>query len=226
MQITDKDKFLFLQKAFATKMLFEAVKLSSDPYIENTLPHYFALGADVNASDEFGLTPLFYAPTLTTVKILCAYGAMVNAQAKKNHPQYLFSVGATPLHFAAIQKKFDVFTGLLNSRASLSILDQAWRTPLHYATLAPRNSAIVKFMCHINPNILNLPDISGGTPLMYAASVDVENTQALIEYGAKNNGRDCSGKCAVHYAQTSLVNQAYKEEIIALLNFTSFQLGQ
>ena len=88
-----------------------------------------ARGADVNAANEYGITPLRKAvrrDSFEVAKLLIAQGADVNeAQAD----QY----GETLLHDAAWQASFDVVRLLIARGADVNVADQYGGTPLHSA---------------------------------------------------------------------------------------------
>jgi hypothetical protein len=90
-------------------------------------------GADVNAIDDEGNTPLHNAcfeSHLEIVRLLLESGANVNA---KNYEQP-FWYGHTPLHYAAGSKNnVEIIGLLLNSGADINAKDYEGDTPLHIA---------------------------------------------------------------------------------------------
>src|ERR1035437_3461976 len=87
-------------------------------------------GADVNALDSDGDTPLFNAGTKRGVadvfRLLLVNGAQVNVQNKD---------GLTPLHKAAADGSKEIFELLLDQGAELEVENNEGRTPLDYAAL-------------------------------------------------------------------------------------------
>jgi hypothetical protein len=84
-------------------------------------------GADVNASDENGNTPLFLASKyehLEIVKELIKNSADVNIQNKDGH---------TPLLFASLKGNLEIVKELLNNDADITIKDNDGITALSYA---------------------------------------------------------------------------------------------
>jgi ankyrin repeat protein len=83
-----------------------------------------AVGADIDARDRDGGTPLMHAVThapIEIVKELISHGADVNAHD---------SAGWTALHFATQEYRPDVAELLLNAGADVDALDTDGNTPL------------------------------------------------------------------------------------------------
>ena len=98
----------------------------------NTLEALIKKGANVNAKDHYGMTPLFYAiksKNYSAAQFLLQHGANVNE--KDNH-------GITPLHLSA--KMYEGATTdtmnmaelLLKNKANLTAKDENGQTPLFY----------------------------------------------------------------------------------------------
>ena len=92
-------------------------------------------GADVNATNPVGRTPLHLAtePGCAGVAdLLITKGARVNAKDDN---------GATPLHYAANNGAMDVVRLLYARDADANAKDKEGRTPLKYALLGNRDAA-------------------------------------------------------------------------------------
>ena len=81
-------------------------------------------GANVNARDTIGWTPLHFAENVEVAKLLISSGANVNARG---------IAGVTPLHFASIGSNVEVVKLLVSSGANVNARDIAGSTPLEYA---------------------------------------------------------------------------------------------
>ena len=94
-------------------------------------------GADVNAQDQSGYSPLHYAAAFNSnpavVKTLLKAGADLQA---KDHEW-----GATPLHWGAwASKNPSVIAALLENGADPNVQDKGGGTPLHAAALKQQQS--------------------------------------------------------------------------------------
>ena len=144
-------------------------------------------GADVNARDEAGHTPLHGAAGISgdpaVVEVLLEAGADPNAQTED---------GSTPLHWAAgLSRNPAVVEVLLVAGANLEARCELGRTPLHEAAdpafwLAKNeNLPVVETLLAAGANP-NARDMGGSTPL-YGADLMKEHPaviEALLEAGA------------------------------------------
>jgi ankyrin repeat protein len=137
----------------------------------------FAKGADVNAKDKDGSTPLHLADNQDVVKLLLVKGADVNAKDKD---------GSTPLHLADNE---DVVKLLLAKGADVNAKDKDGRTPLHLAVA--KDTDIVKLLLAKGADV-NAKDKNGSTPLHLADNQDV--VKLLLVKGADVNAKDKDGK--------------------------------
>ena len=85
---------------------------------------YKSKGADVNARDEKGRTPLCYASSKHAVNDLISQGAEVNVKSKD---------GDTPLHIAAGRNDEDAVEALIKNGADINARNNAGMTPLSMA---------------------------------------------------------------------------------------------
>ena len=96
-------------------------------------------GADLNAVDTYGNTPLHWAAGngyAAVVEYLVAKGASVNAVNR---------TGNTPLHWAAVNGHVAVVEHLVANGADLNAVDKYGSTPLHRAA-EREHPAIVEFL--------------------------------------------------------------------------------
>ncbi len=109
-------------------------QLSNQPTgrTEELMAALAAAGADFNAANRFGVTPLMYAVLAGPgqVKTLLAAGANVNA-ADDN--------GRTPLMLAAYEGKLDVVKLLVQAGADVNARDAKGKTALGYAQMGKPN---------------------------------------------------------------------------------------
>ncbi len=107
-------------------------QLQATPRTAELLAALAAAGADFNAANRFGVTPLMYAVLAGSgqVKTLLAAGANVNAADDQGH---------TPLMIAAYDGKLDVVELLLRSGADVNARDAKGKTALDYAQMGKPN---------------------------------------------------------------------------------------
>ena len=120
-------------------------------------------GADVNALDRSGLTPLQVAAASNTnssaIQLLLDAGADINARGKN---------GLTPLHDAAgMNTNTEIIQPLLNAGASINAQDKWGQTPLHLAAWHNKNPEIIIELLKFGANA-KLKDIGGKTALDHA----------------------------------------------------------
>ncbi|MCY4488482.1 MAG: ankyrin repeat domain-containing protein [Deltaproteobacteria bacterium] len=165
-------------------------------------------GADVNARDQFGRTPLhnaadeIEAPAVITT--LLNAGADVNASALWTPPgesTITFNRG-TPLHIAAGDNQNpEVIRALLRAGADLNARNGLGETPLHEAAGDNQNPEVIRALLRAGAD-LNARDNTGDTPLHVAAN-DNQNPEvirALLRAGADLNARDSLGETPLHIA--------------------------
>jgi ankyrin repeat protein len=100
-------------------------------------------GADVNAKNDEGMTPLHIAAYGAMVKILVKNGADVNSQSKD---------GSTPLHTQATEGadtgSVEVLEALLDAGADPNVKDKAGKTPLDYARQREEDEKVALLNAH------------------------------------------------------------------------------
>lgn len=134
-------------------------------------------GADLEATNNLGSTPLFSAATFTNlavVEVLVAHKANLNATGQR---------GLTPLAVAALKGNDAIAALLLEAGADANLADYAGFTPLNTAVEQGHPSVARLLLAHgANPN-LACPN--GQTPLHTAAGRgDIESMRSLLDAGA------------------------------------------
>ncbi len=123
------------QQARISAALLAAVKAGDAAGVTSLVNH----GANPNARDAIGMTPLHYAAYRgepAVAEALIAGGADLDVKD---------SMGMTPLHAAAFQGHPDMVETLLKAGAEVNAKDRAGNTPLHYAVFV-KDASTVKLL--------------------------------------------------------------------------------
>ncbi|KAG7419310.1 Ankyrin repeat domain-containing protein 50 [Fusarium oxysporum f. sp. rapae] len=165
-------------------------------------------GADVNARDEGGCTPLHgatYNNLNEVMHLILANGADTNAKEFR---------GRTPLHISANERHLTKTQLLLEYGADVAARDRAGRIPLHYACRTG-GTEVVKFLIQTSHETINDSDLWGSTPLSIAARLGhVAIVRALLGTKAVNADTcDIFGRKAVWWA----IDQDH-DEVTSLLD--------
>jgi ankyrin repeat protein len=152
-----------------------------------------AHGANVNKTDEAGVTPLHLAAAVglkEVAELLLAKGADANAKTSQDlWGGYLemtgaVRAGATPLHAAATSGDPNTVKALLARGAQLDARDESGDTPLHHAAISG-NTDVVEFLTAKGADV-NAQNTEGATPLVGALlRGHVRTAKVLIAAGAK-----------------------------------------
>ena len=176
-------------------------------------------GADVNASNEFGWTPLMYVaggkflfagiqyfygdPDPEVLLLLIENGANVSA-ADDN--------GTTPLMYAARgNSNPGVLQILIEKGANVNAANHDGSTPLMLAARFNTNPDVLRFLIENGANV-NVADKNGATPLILAARYNLNHDvpRALIEGRADVAAKDGAGMTALDYAEDSELFAYYR----------------
>jgi len=137
-------------------------------------------GANVNARDKHGETPLHHAaahtkmPTVVTALIQA--GAKINARSES---------GITPLHRAAAHTKMPtVVTALVQAGAKINARSEMRLTPLHYAVRNNKSTTVLMALLKAEADV-NVRDVRGFTPLHRAAGGGGGREVAILDAQSK-----------------------------------------
>ncbi len=149
-------------------------------------------GADINAKDKNGTTPLCLATNVVVANLLIKYGADIN---------FTNDYGWTPLHFAASKHYASgVAECLLQYGAKTEVAGDDGIYPLHLASKYCLKSVL--YLVNHGANV-NVADKFGVTPLHEAANQYYpDSVDYLIKHNANVNAVDRTGKTPLHNAKT------------------------
>ena len=170
-------------------------------------------GADVNAKDKWGHTPLYYAirhDDSYFMNILIARGAEVNIKHPGGYsPHYMHSGGETLLQYAAIGGRTEAVKLLLEAGADIDAENDGGQTALHVIldlaqfkyTYHRLSKETVELLLGRGADV-NLKDKDGRAPLHLAVeSAEGDIVELLLDKGAEIDAKeDVSGLTALHRA--------------------------
>lgn len=169
-------------------------------------------GVSVNAKDDNGRTPLHLAVEHTaTAKLLIGLGALVETKEG--------TLGATPLHFAALVGNTDVVGLLIAKGAKVDARTTDNETPL---ILTAQNADIATAKLLISKGAsVDAKDAGGRTSLHYAAyGGNTALAKFLIESGADVNAKTDAGA-----TPRQLASAEGHAELVALLAYEECRSG-
>ena len=127
------------------------------------------LGAQVEAKDNFGKTPLHFASYADVAKCLIQNGAKMDAKDEN---------GETPLYIASAEGRAEIVKCLIKMGAKIEAKDNLGQTPLHIAGDVEVAKCLIR-----NGAQSKAKDNDGNTPLHLVK--DLELVKYLIESGAQ-----------------------------------------
>ena len=146
-----------------------------------------AAGADVNARDNNGWTPLHWAAAQDTPEIIAA---ILDAGMPVDPVD---ADGRTPLHLAAGEKGTANLATLLDAGAAIDARNQSGETPLHLASMQATSSEIAVLLAA--GAAVDVRNRSGETPLHLAArGGTTSEIETLIKAGADPDAKDHAGR--------------------------------
>jgi ankyrin repeat protein len=168
-------------------------------------------GADVNARDKRGFTPLMRAVlngSVETVKTVMEFRPDLNAQTTDPDPD---TSGSTALMYAVAKDRKEVVDLLLDAGADINESDVTVGSALTWAAYYDREELVADLLERgADPNVVNNV---GGTPLIVAATKgSTRIVQMLLDHGADPAAKSKDGKNALQWAQA-----AHRADVVKVL---------
>ena len=159
------------------------------------------IGADINAANGEGDTPLIYAVKFQLIKVIQFFTKMevyLDVNAKN-------ATGTTALHYAAAIDNKEITTILLLLRADIFAANKSGKTPVHAACIYG-SEKVLRLIMEMKQNVIrqivcNVDD-GGNTPLMMAKSAlnySTHNIELLIDCGSNINAFNQNHEHILHF---------------------------
>ncbi|MFC1521201.1 ankyrin repeat domain-containing protein [Elusimicrobiota bacterium] len=174
-------------------------------------------GADVNAKDDYGRTPLMHAlrqDYLEAAKLLIESGSDVNAKSNKGQTPLMYTAGYLSYPNRGLRQRLEVVKILLENGAKVNEKDNEGTTTLMMA-IHVGYAARFSWLLIDNGADVNAKDNDSLTALMLAAwGPDPDTARLLLTRGADVHARDSLGRTALmHAVQTISDFPSQVEEI-------------
>jgi ankyrin repeat protein len=187
-------------------------------------------GADVNAANEVGMTPLHFARNREIAALLLDAHADPNARNKD---------GNTPLHWEACGGDLDVVELLVGSGADVHEKNSYRNTPLHCAVISSESDnteddkviGIAGFLIQKGADV-NAMNRDGNMPLHcilcdlhYEFSRKLELIKLLLKAGAKIDMKNKAGRTPLDIVQRAVKDNIAPDRDSKLVRITGSECG-
>lgn len=171
--------------SYGVTPLIAAAAAGNDKVVE----YLIAQGADVTAKDDLGKTALIYTIGFDNPKLISSLIKLDNKAV--NLPD---NSGNTPLIYAAQKGLVNNMKLLLANGAKVDYRNPATGLCALSAAAAEDQSAAIRLLARTGKADVNLPDLSGRTPIFYAVEQNkADALRTLISLGADVNAQDNNG---------------------------------
>jgi len=158
-----------------------------------TVEYLLKKGADINALDSSGNTPLLYSLSFISLR--------------SAHKNITFK---PPLNYKTEDEQIKLIEYLLNKGADVNVSSSNGKTPLHYSLRRGMPLEIVELLVSKGASV-NVRDGNGWTPLHCGAYANSERSvRLLVKNGANTNVKNNDGKTPLYYAIKNKNNKLSK----------------
>lgn len=192
-----------LRDELGKTLLYYAVYHNHEKIVKYLVRH----GADVNATDKKGFTPIMFATDINIVKYLVEHDAKLNVanECGDTFLHFLSSHSATENDHTVIVKY------LVDHGADVNLQNEVGNTPLHLAARI-NNEIIAKYLID-HDSYVNKRNLYGNTPLIYAI---LNNNAKLVQY-LQDHGANTDYKYADNNTALTIADNFGRDEIVSLL---------
>jgi len=184
-----------------------------NPHMADNIAHLIKLGLDPNATDEQGLTPLFYAAynykSDVIIPALIKGGANVNAYCKK--------ICFTPLMFAVSQRNLKAINQLLAAKADIKSTNEYEEDALLVALKDGSTMEILKILLAAGADVKHLD--KNRYSCLHIVARKWDNPAIITMFakaGADINAKDRNSWTPLHWAAYNNKNPAIIKALIDL----------
>jgi ankyrin repeat protein len=150
----------------------------------------------LNYPDHEGRSPLLYAIYGGSVQ-MCSL--LVELGASINLPDQV--TGRTPFHWACLNGQKDIIDFFCQKESDVQAQDGEGRLPVHLAATCEQKEGLQVLFKAYGSNVLELVDVGGLTPLMYACASSLEESiKYLLKKKVNVLAEDNDGKSCLHWA--------------------------
>ncbi len=201
--IEERNMDVNLRDDLGKTLLYHAVYHNHEKIVKYLVRH----GADVNAKDKKGFTPIMFASDINIVKYLAEHNAKLNIANE---------CGDTFLHFLSSHSAMEndhviIVKYLVDHGADVNLQNEVGNTPLHLAARI-NNEIIAKYLIDHDSSV-NKRNLYGNTPLIYAI---LNNNIKLVQY-LRDHGANTDYEYAGNNTALTIADNFGRDEIVSLL---------
>ncbi|MGL4367525.1 MAG: ankyrin repeat domain-containing protein [Brevinemataceae bacterium] len=165
-----------IKSAILCTIIYSSLYCTTDSFLDavarndNKLILYMIKNnADVNITNDMGMTPLHLVKDLKIAQLLIKNGADLNKPNK---------AGTVPLHWSVSQNQLEITKLLIEYGAEINVLNNKKNSPLHIAA-QENNLPIIELLIKNNADI-NITNLQGFTPFDQAKFYNYQEASMML----------------------------------------------